>query len=95
MVDASFNESGIVDVKGFIDCPNSCCYSAENIIYKSKELFMLTNQTMYGYLYNKCVPILTYQDFISYRVGSITQEDDIYILTKQYLYIKYPKLTNE
>jgi hypothetical protein len=81
----------------FSDCPRGCCNSTEFLkISNNQSLIMITDKAVYGYTIEGCSPkpLFGISDFRDVKIGTSTWKDDLYVLTRDFLIIRYPRLTN-
>lgn len=59
-------------------------------------LIMITSRAVYTYTAEGCSskPLMTIKEFREAKIGTSTWVDDLYVLTKNFLFIKYPKIAN-
>ena len=102
------NVSPLLSIKGSLDsktylkhnfgnCQKQCCNSTEVLsITKNQTLIMITNKAVFSYNADGCSakPLMTIKDFRQIKIGTATWVDDLYVLTRDTLIIKYPKLNN-
>lgn len=89
-------ENSTVEERDFGDCLSHCCNSTEVMRMASNEtLILVTNTFVCSYTASSCSePIMRIRDFRDVKIGTSTWVDDLYVLTKESLMIKYPKRTN-